>query len=258
MKKSFASFLIIFTLISINSFAQGSSGEDAKYEYRYLIDVPSAGILEKGFVGVSVDVMPLGVVIPKIEVGVFDNISFGVSYGGGNIIGVGEVDWYKYPGVNFRVRIFNETEERPAVTVGFDSQGKGRYFESQERFAIKSPGIFVAAAKNFNFLGFLSVHGMANYSFERKDGDQDLNLAVGVEKTIGSTVSLVAEYSFANNDNTSASLGDGSGFMNVGVRWSPGSGFTLGLDLRDMLDNKKFTSSKADRAIFFEYIKGIF
>ncbi|MDZ7765401.1 MAG: hypothetical protein U5K00_13400 [Melioribacteraceae bacterium] len=46
--------------------------------------------------------------------------------------------------------------------------------------------------------------------------------------------------------------------MNFGIRWSVGDGFTMGLDFRDMLDNKKINSNKADRAIFVEYIKSIF
>ncbi len=252
-------FSILF-LISLSNFlfAQGTAGKDAKYEYRSLIDLPSAGILEKGYVGVSLDVLPYGVLISKIEVGVFDNFSFGISFGGENIIGSGTISWYKLPGVNVRARLMDETEGLPALTLGFDSQGKGLYFDSYNRYEIKSPGFYAAVAKNFEFLGYLSVHGIANYSLERNDGDKDLNLGVGIEKTIGSRVSVIAEYNFGVNDNNGSALGAGNGYMNMGVRWSVGEGFTVGLDLRDMLENKKINSNKADRAIFVEYIKSIF
>ncbi len=250
-------FLFV-ALFSYSIFAQGTSGTDAKYEYRYLIDMPTAGVLEKGYVGVSMDVMPLGVVISKIEVGVFENFSFGISYGGSNIIGTGKIDWYKLPGVNLRARIIDETEALPALTFGFDSQGKGFYDKTLDRYQIKSPGFFVAASKNFQFLGYLSVHGMINYSLERKDNDKDLNMAVGAEKTIGGKISLIAEYDFAINDNKGNAFGRGSGYLNMGLRWSVGDGFTLGLNLRDLLDNKKFSSYQADRGIFVEYVKAIF
>lgn len=249
--------VLVLLVFSIVAKAQGTSGEDAKFEYRSLIDMPTAGILEKGFVGVSVDVLPLGVVISKIEVGVFENFSFGISYGGSNVIGTGTVDWYRLPGVNARVRLLNETESQPALVLGFDSQGKGTYFKNLDRYEIKSPGFFAAVSKNFEFLGYLSLHGTINYTLEREDGDKDLNFGFGLEKTIGSAVSLVAEYDFATNDNTANAIGDGNGYLNMGVRWSVGEGFTIGLDLRDLLDNKKFTSNKADRAIFVEFIKGI-
>ena len=250
--------LLFVTVFSLTIFAQGTAGTDAKYEYRSLIDLPTAGILEKGYVGVSADVMPHGVVISKIEVGVFDNFSFGISYGGSNVIGTGKVDWYELPGVNVRARLVDETEGVPALTIGFDSQGKGFYNDALNRYEIKSPGFYVAGAKNFEFLGYLSLHGEINYSLERDDDDKDLNLGVGVEKTIGGKVSLVAEYNFAINDNTIRAYGDGNGYLNMGVRWSVGEGFTLGLDFRDLLSNKKINSYKADRALYVEFISSIF
>lgn len=249
--------IISFLLIQA-AYSQGTAGADAKFEYRSLIDLPSSGILQKGFVGVSTDVMPEGVMIMKMEVGVFDKVSFGISYGGGNIIGSGSPVWYKIPAVNLRFRLWDEDLSFPTLTIGFDSQGKGEYFDSRNRYAIKSPGFFAAGTKNFEFLGYMSLHAAINYSLEQKDGDNFLNLGVGAEKTIGPSVSVLMEYDFAFNDNTTNQYGKGNGYLNLGIRWSVGEGFTLGLDLRDMLNNKKWAPGSADRAIRIEYIKSIF
>ena len=246
------------SLFFINGFSQGTAGESAKYEYRNLIDMPTAGILEKGFVGATSDILPEGVLIAKLEVGVFNNISFGISYGGANIIGAGSPSWYKYPGVNIRFRLFNESIILPALTLGFDSQGKGVYFDSTNRFAIKSPGFFAAVSKNFAFLGFFSLHGTLNYSLETKDGDNFINLSAGFEKTIGPNLSVIGEYDFALNDNNSGDFGRGNGYLNMGIRWVMGDGLTLGFDLRDLLNNKLWSPSTADRSIKIEYIKNIF
>jgi hypothetical protein len=250
--------LINFFLITGTALlAQGTAGTGAKFEYRSLIDMPTAGILQKGYVGVTSDVLPGGILIEKLEVGVFDNISFGISYGGENLIGAGSPSWYNAPGVNIRVRIINENVSLPAVTVGFDSQGKGAYFDSTSRYAIKSPGFFAAASKNFEFLGYLSLHGTMNYSLESRDGEDFVNFSVGCEKTIGTSLSVIGEYDFAFNDN-STYYGGGNGYLNMGIRWAIGNGFTLGFDLRDLLDNKKWSPSSADRALRLEYIKSIF
>jgi hypothetical protein len=256
--KKYIYTLILLQITCLQIFPQGSAGEGAKFEYRSIIDMPTAGILEKGFVGLTTDILPLGVVILKMEVGVFDNVSFGISYGGTNIIGVGSPDWYKLPGVNIRFRLFNESTGLPAISMGFDSQGKGEYFDSSGRYAIKSPGFYGAISKNFEMLGFLSLHGSVNYSLETKDGDNFLNFFVGFEKTLGSSFSLVGEYDFAFNDNTSETYGKGNGYLNIGLRWAVGEGFTIGVDLRDLLENKKWSPSSADRAIKIEYIKSIF
>jgi hypothetical protein len=249
--------LIIFLLITGSTLlAQGTAGTDAKFEYRSLIDMQTAGILQKGYVGVTSDVLPGGILIEKIEVGVFNNISFGISYGGENLIGAGKPDWYSVPGVDIRFRIINENISLPAVTIGFDSQGKGEYFDSTSRYAIKSPGFFAAASKNFEFLGYMSLNGTLNYSLESRDGEDFVDLSVGCEKTIGSSVSVIGEYDFAFNDH-STNYGAGNGYLNIGVRWTIGSGFKLGFDLRDLLNNKKWSPSSADRALRLEYITNI-
>lgn len=258
MLKKLLSFILgLYLFCSL--YAQGTAGTSSKFEYRSLIDMPTAGVLEKGFVGITMDAMPAGVVITKLEVGVFTNFSFGFSYGADNLIGSGNPGWYDLPGINARLRVFDETETMPAITLGFDSQGKGIYDKELKRFEIKSPGFFAAIAKNFELLGYLSLHGGINYSLERDDDDKDLNGWIGVEKTIGGRVSFFAEYDFAINDNGAESYGDGRGYFNVGLRWSVGEGFTIGMDLRNLTDNKNTENSFiADRAIFVEYIKSIF
>lgn len=252
-------YIVFFFIFLINLiFPQGTAGESAKYEYRYLIDMPTAGVLEKGMVGVTTDVLPAGVVVAKMEVGVFQNVSFGISYGAANLIGSGKPNWYELPGVNLRVRLINETLLLPALTIGFDSQGKGEEFENPKRYAIKSPGFFAAASKNFQLLGYLSLHGSINYSLEKNDGDNFVNLFVGVEKTLGPNFSVIAEYDFALNDNATSVFGDGKGYLNIGLRWAIGSGFTLGFDLRDLLQNKRWNPNAADRALRIEYLQSIF
>ena len=248
-------FLISF--LSIPLYSQGTAGDKAKYEYRYLIDMPTAGILEKGVVGVTSEILPDGVLIAVIEAGVFENVSIGISYGGANLIGSGNVDWYKLPAVNIRARIINETTLIPAVAFGFDSQGKGIYDNNNKRYTIKSPGFFGAVSKNFEFIGYMSLHGTVNYSLEGTDGDNFVDVRAGVEKTLGSSFSLLVEYDFALNDNNT-DFGSGKGYLNAGIRWSPDTGFTLGFDVRDLLSNKTSTKNAADRSLKFEYIKNIF
>jgi len=256
MKKAILPALFLF--IASTLYCQGTSGSDAKYEYRNLIDFPTAGMLQKGQAAVSLNLLPYGSVMTKVEVGVFQNFSFGISYGGENLIGEGKINWYKLPGIDVKVRIIDETFVLPAIALGFDSQGKGRYFNDLDRYEVKSPGFYAAVSKNFEMLGYLGFHGVVNYSLERGDGDKDLNIALGVEKTLGTRFSLLLEYNVAFNDNTASAIGDGTGYLSMGLRYSVGEGFTLGLDLRDLLHNKSISSSSADRGIFIEYLKPIF
>lgn len=250
--------LFIF-LLSINfSFSQGISGTSAKYEYCYLIDLPTAGVINRGFSSLSFELMPYGVLISKIDIGVFERFSLGISYGGANIIGSGKIEFYKLPGINLKLRFLDESILLPAFALGIDTQGKGFYNKSLNRYEIKSPGIYIAASKNFELIGYLSLHSVVNYSLERDDNDKDLNLGFGFEKTIGQFISFIGEYNIAFNDNTGLSFGKGNGYLNFGFRIDIADGLTFGLDIRDVLENKKINSNSADRGIFIQYIKGIF
>jgi hypothetical protein len=111
-------------------------------------------------------------------------------------------------------------------------------------------------SKNFDFLGYMSLHGDVNYSLEGNDGDNFVDVRAGVEKTLGSSFSLLVEYDFALNDNNS-DFGSGKGYLNAGIRWSPGIGFTVGFDLRDLLSNKSASENLADRSLKVEFIKNI-
>lgn len=255
-------FILILTMTFLylqSAFAQGTAGEDAKFEYRTLIDMPTAGILEKGYVSLSSELLPYGTVIARVEAGILKNFNIGLSYGGSNIIGSGSPDWYPFPpGVNLKIRLMDETILTPAIAIGFDTQGKGEYFQDQKRFAIKAPGLFAAVSKNFSFLGYLSINGLVNYTLlEDKDGDNFVNLMIGAEKTIGDGFSLLAEYNFAFNDNSSYSFGAGKGYLNLGIRWSIGDGVTVGFDLRDLLQNREWSPNAADRGLMIDFIQRI-
>jgi hypothetical protein len=101
-------------------------------------------------------------------------------------------------------------------------------------------------------MGFFSIHGTLNYTLEYKNGDNYVNLSMGFEKTIGATLSAIDEYNFAFKDNNTKYFGNGNGYLNMGLSWVMGEGFTLGFDLRDLLNNQKWSPTTADRSIKIE------
>jgi len=258
MKRKINIITIIFILVnSVIVFAQGSAGTKSEIEPRYLVDMNIAGILQKGMFSIMTEQLPEGVFILKMDVGIFNQFNFGISYGAANFVGKGEMKFYKYPGVNVRFRLFDEEPSFPAILLGFDSQGKGEYLDSIRRFEVKSPGFYLVASKNFNFWGLLSLHGGLNYSLETSDQDNNLNIFVGVEKTIGQQISVVAEYDFGLNDDENK-IGRGRGYLNAGIRWSIGKGLTLGFDFRNLVNNRITDTFGGDRAFRLEFAAMIF
>jgi hypothetical protein len=217
--------------------AQGYAGSAATTEPMMLIDKPTAGLLKRGSYLLHTNLFQHGGVVFGVAVGLFEQFTFGISYGGTNIIGPDKIEMNPLPGVQVKLRIIDESTLSPAIAIGFDSQGKEPYVDSLSRFTIKSPGFYVVGSKNYELMGNLSIHGGLNYTTERQDGDKDLNLYLGFEKSLAKDLSILGEYDFAINDNLQ--MGQGRGYMNFGVRWGAGKGLIVGLDLKNVTKNQK-------------------
>jgi hypothetical protein len=233
-------FLAVALLLASESLlAQGSAGSKGKAEPRILVDMPTAGLLDRGSVAVDVDFYQEGGVQAGLSVGVFDRLTFGVSYGGSRLLGSGSAIMNPVPGVVIKVRLLEESTGLPALALGFDSQGRDGYLKGLDRYVVKSPGLFAVLSKNYLLAGYLSLHGGINYSFERGDDDRSFNLYAGAEKTIGSYLSLLAEYNMAMNDNSGEAIGKGRGYLNCALKWSFAGGITLGVNFKDLLRNSR-------------------
>jgi hypothetical protein len=220
-----------------------------------IIDKPTAGMLHRGSYYVSAGFFEQGGVLFGVSVGLIDRFNFGISYGGTDILGTNKPRMNPYPGVNVKVRIMDESTAAPAIAMGFDWQGRGPYFDDLKRYVIKSPGFYAVASQNYAILGNLSVHGGINLSTERGDGDKDLNVFFGAEKSLGHDISLLGEYDLGLNDNSANAIGKGRGrgYLNLGFRWSWGKGLVLGVNIKDVLKNQG-DISVGNRTLQLEYV----
>ncbi len=234
--------------------SQSTAGEKAIYESRYIVDMPNAGVLDKGDYVIYSSIFPEGGISMLFEASPFNNFSFGLSYGGVNIVGSGKIELQNIPGIHLKYRVFDETKTLPAFTIGANSQGKGKYSFSDKRFSTLSPGLFIAASKNYSWaLGVVSFHGGLNYSLEQAPEDRDPNFYIGMEHSIGKYISANFEYNF-QIDEKKAKYYDQAGLFNIAFRWSVAKGVTLELQFRDLLEHSLYYDG-FNRAICLEYIK---
>jgi hypothetical protein len=247
--------LCVGLLVPTTLRAQGSAGTGGSLEPRYLVDVPTAGMLAKGSFAIDLDFYQAGGVLFGLSAGILDRLSFGVSYGGTDLIGSGEPVMNSVPGVNLKIRIIEENVALPAIVLGFDSQGRDGYIKALRRYAIKSPGVYAAASKNYALLGFFSIHAGTNYSFERDDNDKDINVSAGIEKSVGSVISLLLEYNLGSNDSDGKAVGKGRGYLNGALKWTVGGGLTLAVCLKDLARNSRSDVTVANRVVKIEYVQ---
>lgn len=233
--------------------AKGSAGEDALFESRFIVDMPTAGVIPKNMLSVDAEFYPGGGMLVEANYSFFSRFMAGASFGGTNIIGNGEIDWQKYPELSVKYRIFDETMSSPAVAIGFSTQGAGKYYPDSKRYQIFSPGPYLALSKNFDWtLGEISWHGGINYSIEPEPEDRHVNYWLGFEQAILGFASLNLEFNATLDDKTRAVRTE-PGMLSMGLRFSIASGMTAEIQFRDMLGEQREMHSFS-RLIRFEYI----
>lgn len=207
-----------------------------------LVTRPTAGSLPARTVMLGTQLFDGGGVMQSVTVGVTALLDVGISYNGATVIGSRPVTWQPHVGGHISVRIIEETMTAPAVALGFDSQGDGRFIRDSglNRFRTKSPGAYLAVSRNYRLMGDLGVHGGVNWSLEDGDGDRDPSFWAGLDKSIGEFVSLLAEYDFATNDNENKEMAADRGYLNAGLACRFLNGFAIELDIKNILRNPRY------------------
>jgi hypothetical protein len=223
------------------------------YELNKLIDSPTAGILQRGEAEISAKLYKDNGLILGTKVGLFPRFMIGVNYGAEQIVGNLNPRWHERVEFNCKLRFLDETTQLPAMAIGYDSQGHGNYYADQKRYDIKSKGVFLSASKNYYFLGNLGFHAGANYSLETKDKDETLNLFLGLDKSLGDMIVLVAEYDTAWNDNKETLVDMRKiGFLNASLNVHFTDYLIVKISFYDLLQNRSDTEG-CDRTITLLY-----
>jgi hypothetical protein len=221
-------------VVGLSLVEQGAHAAE-KVELTRLVDSPTAGLVERGRLAVDLRLFPEGGVLGQLQAGALKRLSIGLSFGGERIIGDRRIDWYPRVEVGVRYRLVEESRPWPALVLGYETQGYGRYLKG--RYQVKSKGFFASLSKNYlSALGQFGVHGGANLS--REDGDDgDLSGWVGLDKSLNQEVGLLVEYDLGFNDNGRAALGTGKGYLNAGAHWAVAPPLKIAFFLKNLLGN---------------------
>lgn len=246
---------IYILILSIgNAFAQGTAGYKAPYESREIIEMPTAGVLPKGSYNIKTRLYREGGILLESNVSFLRNLMVGLSYTANKVIGDNDMEFQGIPGINLKYRVLDETLRFPALALGFSNQGNGVWMPEGKRFQIYSPGIYLAASKNFSWaLGDISTTLGLNYSFDPPKKDRSVNVYGGLEHTLGKYFSICSELNLSLDDNAPHIPPVN---IAVSIKSSIARGVTLELQLRNRLYQGQFMrDATLDRRMSIDIIK---
>jgi opacity protein-like surface antigen len=212
----------------------------------YVIDNPSAWTRLRGEYAASIGVEPF---VTRAEIGILDYLTVGVSYGGADVFGTGEPTMNPRPGFQGKFRITNGGPILPAMSVGYDDQGHGRYYDfnprypgqnvDYDRYQFKAKGFFFVLSQEIEVLGALGLHLGVSYNVIEDKDDGGVDVYGSLEKTLGPHLILLGAYSLGlNDDDPDKSLGSGHGYLDAGVRWRVTENFNLEFRGANLLENQ--------------------
>lgn len=235
----------------------------------YTINCPTAWTRARGNFDTHLALEPF---LIKGNLSFTDFLNFGVSYGGEGVVGYGDPVFNPRPCFQAKIQITNGSELIPAIAVGYDDQGYGRFIEDEaipyddpdaevftyDRYLIKSKGIYGVLSQEYEFLGYIGLHVGANYAVTETNDDRNPDGWVGLEKSIGPDFDLVATYDLGLNDDHNQALGgDGPGFLDAGVRFKLAPEFRLEFYMLNLLNNQETKLGREgswSRVLAFTYV----
>ncbi len=223
--------------VTCTTFAQGTNPE--YYQPRRIVNMPNAGLLPSLTWMSQIRLGEGGGMLGYVGLGLWGRIQVGASYGAHGVLGRGKATAYPRPHLQAKLRPKSETIYWPAIVIGYDDQGLGQWDEERERYAVKSPGIFLVASKNWaTFGGNLGLHLGLNYSLEESD-QNGFNSYIGLDKNIGTIVAVSVEYDAAINDNDTKDgvYGTGKGYLNAALKLSLSRDIEIEFIAADLLIN---------------------
>ncbi len=244
-----AIIILCSLVVALNSFSQTK----ARFEPNQIVELPTAGCYEKGTYAIQFNNFANGGVRFSLGVSPFDNFVLGVSYGGTNIIGAGDATFQNLPGVVIKFRFFDEKASFPALTIGVNTQGYGRYSREAERFETYSVGIFLVASKSFtNPVGFFDIHFGLNYSLEPKPRDRSPNFYFGFSQEALQIISLNFEFNATLDERTSQFLSK-KGIINASLNFLLTKNIAVGIIFKDLLAHLQ-GGKGIERNFFLQYV----
>lgn len=194
----------------------------------YYVDQPYPKPPMHGVFDIELRCGPGGDLLGYFNIGIWDRVGVGLSYGASNLIGVGSPEFYDHPGVQIRLLAIEEGFYYPGFLLGFDNQGYGEYVE---RYEIRSKGLYAQMGKTLGVSNVLIIPSFGcNYCLEFDEG---FDVFGGMMIEFGNSAALLVDYAANLND-----PGDNNkGYLNTGLRIMFYGEVFFEFALRDLLGN---------------------
>jgi hypothetical protein len=175
------------------------------------IDNPLPVLLYHGEVFIHIKDEPIDKLRAKIGVGIWNGIILGISFGGTNLVGYGDVDWEDQPGVDIRARLFGNGIIESVI--GYNNEPIEDYAEKH-----------LFATLGTRLMPGMILSGGVNYNHDENNG---LDIFGNAALTLAEAHTFHLEYTIGAND-------EDKNRLSLGYKLQSGS-MGIQFDIKDIL-----------------------
>jgi len=197
-----------------------------------VVTEPTAGMLSPRTYYVDMSTFPTDGLRFGISVGVLPRLMAGASYGGWDVTGMDDPEWFDRLSLSGRFRFVDETVSFPALAVGYSNEREPS--RAGGRFNRLSRGLYLALSKNFAAPGGdMAFHGGISISFDDPD---HAGCWLGVDKSLPAGFGIAADWDPATNEPASVRFDETGGFLNLEGYWQSFGQVRISIQIRDLFE----------------------
>ncbi len=197
-----------------------------------IVTEPTAGMLSPRTYYVDMRTFPSNGLRFGISAGIVPRLMAGVSYGGWNITGLEDPEWFDQLSLSARFRFIDESNSFPALAVGYCNEREPA--RAGGTYTRLSRGLYLAASKNFEApAGDLAFHAGASVSFDDSD---HAGCWLGVDKSLPAGFGVALDWDPATNGADSVRFDETGGFLNFEGYWQSFGQVRISIQLMDLFE----------------------
>lgn len=207
---------------------------------------PTAGVIAPRTFNVAMNTFPVNGLRFSVTAGVFPRFMAGLGFGGWNITGTRDPEWFDTVYLKARFRVFDEKRSFPAIAFGYDNEEE--HSRAGAEYTRPERGFYFVFSKNFGgWGGDTGFHAGISLSEENSD---HAGLWLGVDKSLPGGFGAAVDWDMGTNGDPEYRVDQSGGFVNIETYWESFGQVRIGLRFCDVLE----TSGDPYRSLAIDFL----
>lgn len=201
-------------------------------ELMRIVREPTAGVVAPRTYYAFMSTFPHDGLRFALTVGLVSDLMLGVGYGGWNVTGIDDAEWFDHAFFKVRFRFLDESLSFPALAIGYDAEEE--QYRAGGIYSRHQRGFYMVGSKNFRTtVGDLAFHAGASLSPKHPE---HAGCWIGADASLPAGFGLAVDYDPATSEDPEVRFDESGGFLQAEVFWESYGQVRVSIQFLDLLE----------------------